>query len=256
MSPEANSSAPTALIAEDEPLLADELRELLGTLWPQLRVVAVVHDGAAALQAIEAQAPDIALLDIRMPRLSGLDVARRVSGRCQVAFISAYDQHAIEAFEAGGVDYVLKPLAAARLLITIERLKARLGLPPPDLQRALQQLATGGALGGQRHLQWIKASSGSTLQLITVAEIIYFQADSRYTMVVTAAGESVIRTTIKELCDELDPTHFWQVHRSTIVNVHAIDRLLRDGRGMSIRLKGRDEALAVSSQYQALFRQM
>jgi DNA-binding LytR/AlgR family response regulator len=248
---------PTAVIAEDERLLADELAEHLAALWPQLRIVDRVGDGPAALQAIETHAPDIAFLDIRMPRLSGLEVARRVVGRCHVAFISAYDQHAIEAFEAGGIDYVLKPLAAARLLTTVERLKARLGGNPADFQRALQQLAARGPLSPQRHLQWINASQGSTVRLITVDEVHYFKADSGYTMVMTSEGEALIRKGIKELADELDPTLFWQVHRSTIVNVHAIDRLHRDARGsMFLKLKGRDETLAVSSQYHSLFRQM
>ena len=250
------AAAPTAIIAEDEPLLAEELREQLAALWPQLRVAEVAHDGIAALHAIDTHAPDIALLDIRMPRMSGLDVARRVAGRCHVAFISAYDQHAIAAFEAGGVDYVLKPVAAARLATTVERLKGRLGTATPDLQRMLQQLAAGAATG-TRHLQWINASRGSAVQLITVQEILYFHADSKYTLVVTPDGESLIRKTIKELCDELDPTMFWQIHRSSLVNVHAIDRVQRDSRGtMQLRLKGRDEALSVSSQYQSLFRQM
>jgi DNA-binding LytR/AlgR family response regulator len=253
----ASMQAPRAVVAEDEPLLAEELVEQLASLWPELRVVAVEHDGAAALRAIESHAPDIAFLDIHMPRLSGLDVARRVSGSCHVAFISAFDQHAIEAFEAGGVDYVLKPLGAARLMTTVERLRARLGRNPADIQLALQRLVGNGALQTQRHLQWIGASRGSTVQLITVDEILYFKADSKYTLVFTAEGESVIRKTIKELCDELDPTLFWQVHRSTIVNVHAIDRLLRDSRGnMTLKLKRRNETLAVSGQYQALFRQM
>jgi DNA-binding LytR/AlgR family response regulator len=248
---------PTAVIAEDEPLLADDLREQLGALWPQLEIVAVEHDGVAALRAIEAHKPDIALLDIRMPRMTGLDVARQVSGRCHVAFISAYDQHAIAAFEAGGVDYVLKPIAAARLATTVDRLKARLETTAPDLQRVLQQLAAGVASGPQSYLQWINASRGTAVQLITVEEILYFRADSKYTLVVTADGESLIRKTIKELCDELDPTMFWQIHRSSLVNVHAIDRVQRDSRGnMHLRLKNRDETLPVSSQYQPLFRQM
>ena len=249
---------PTALIAEDEPLLADEIAERLAALWPQLHIVANVRDGVAALAAIESQAPDVALLDIRMPLLSGLDVARRVAGRCHVAFISAYDQHAIEAFEAGGIDYVLKPIASARLLTTVERLKSRLGAGGGDLQRVLQQLAAAvGAPGRERYLQWINASHGSAVQLITVDEILCFRADSKYTLVTTRDGESVIRKSIRELCEELDPTMFWQVHRSTIVNVHAIDRLQRDSRGnMLLRLKGRDESLPVSAQYQSLFRQM
>jgi len=259
MSPDASNAlrAPRAVIAEDEPLLAEELRETLLMLWPKLTVLAVAHDGAAALRAIETHAPDIAFLDIRMPRLSGIDVARQVNGRCHVVFISAYDQHAIEAFDAGGVDYLLKPLAAARMLTTIERLESRLRQPPPDLQRALLQLASRAGRPTAPYLRWINASRGSTVQLITVDEVLYFKADSKYTMVVTAEGEALIRKTIRELCEELDPTHFWQVHRSTIVNLHAIDRLVRDTRGnLSIRLKGRDDNLPVSTQYQALFRQM
>jgi DNA-binding LytR/AlgR family response regulator len=249
--------APRAVIAEDEPLLAEELREQLSALWPELVVVAVEHDGIGALHAIESHAPDIALLDIRMPRMTGLDVARRVSSRCHVAFISAYDQHAIAAFEAGGIDYVLKPIATARLATTVDRLKARLETTAADLQKVLQQLAVGAAAGPQRHLQWINASRGTSVQLITVEEVLYFRADTKYTLVVTPDGESLIRKTIKELCDELDPTMFWQVHRSSLVNVHAIDRVERDSRGnMLLRLKGRGETLPVSSQYQPLFRQM
>ena len=247
---------PTAVIAEDEPLLADELVERLDSLWPELAIVEIAPDGAAALRAIDRHAPDVAFLDIRMPILTGIEVAQRVSSRCHVAFISAYDQHAIAAFEAGGADYVLKPLVSARLLTTVERLKARLAHAPADVQRALAQLASSSSVG-TRHLQWINASRGTAVQLITVDEVLYFKADSKYTLVVTADGESVIRKSIRELNDELDPTSFWQVHRSTIVNVHAIDRLDRDSRGnMTLKLKNRGETLAVSAQYQPLFRQM
>ena len=249
-------TAPRAVIAEDETLLVDELRETLAALWSELEVVAVAHDGAEALQVIEKTAPDIAFLDIHMPRLSGLDVARRVAGRCHVVFISAYDQHAVEAFEAGGVDYVLKPIAASRLLTTIERLRGRIGRAPIDMHRALQNF-THVQAGPQHYLQWINASHGATLRVITVNEILYFKADSKYTLVITAHGEAAIRKTIKELHHELDPTQFWQVHRSTIVNVHAIDRLQRAGRGnLVIHLKGCDDVLPVSVQYHALFRQM
>jgi len=247
---------PVAIIAEDEPLLADELAEQLSMLWPQLRIAARARDGAEALQAIEAHAPDIAFLDIQMPVLSGIDVARRVSERCCVAFISAFDQHAIAAFEAGGVDYVLKPVATARLATTVERLKGQLGRSPAPLRQVLDQLAKG-ERGTRRHLQWISASRGPALQLLMVEDVHYFKADGKYTAVVTADGEWLIRKTIKELGEELDPTEFWQVHRSSIVNVHAIDRLLRDGRGnMTLCLKGRPETLIVSAPYQLLFRQM
>ena len=249
--------APTAVLAEDEPLLADELAELLGVLWPQLRIVARAGDGPAALHAIEAHAPTFAFLDIHMPCLSGLDVARQIAGRCHVAFISAYDQHALEAFEAGAIDYVLKPIVAARLLTTIQRMKTRVGTAPPDLSR-LQLPSTETAAAGRSHwLQWINASRGAAVRLIMVDEILYFKADNKYTLVVTSDCESLIRKTIKELSEELDPTMFWQVHRSSIVNVHAIDSVVRDDRGnMNLRLKGRSEALPVAEQYHPLFRQM
>ena len=249
-------SAPTAVIAEDEPLLADELRERLSALWPELGVAGTANDGAAALLAIQQHAPDVAFLDIRMPLMSGLEVARRIHGVCHIVFISAYDQHAIEAFEAGGLDYVLKPLSSGRLALTVERVKSRIASTGPDLLSVLDRLAAT-ATGARQHLQWINASRGNAVQLITVDEIQYFQADSKYTLVVTSDGEALIRRTIKELTEQLDPTIFWQVHRSTIVNVHFIDRVQRDHRGnMALQIKGRTESLPVSVQYHVLFRQM
>jgi len=252
----AGTPGPTAILAEDEPLLADELSDLLKVLWPQLRIVARAGDGVAALNAVDSFVPDVALLDIHMPLLSGIEVARRIAGRCHVAFITSYDQHALEAFEAGAIDYVLKPPTAARLITTVERLKARLLQPPPDLRRALQGVDRAPA-AAPRYLQWINASRGSAVQLITVEEIVYFRSDQKYTLVVTPDGEALIKKTIKELTDELDPTMFWQVHRSTVVNVHAIHSVTRDGRGsLTLRLKQRPETLPVSEAYNHLFRQM
>jgi DNA-binding LytR/AlgR family response regulator len=252
----AGETGPTAILAEDEPLLADELADLLSVLWPQLRVVARAGDGVAALNAVDSFRPDFALLDIHMPLLSGIEVARRIAGRCHVAFITSYDQHALEAFEAGAIDYVLKPPTAARLITTVERLKARLKQPPADLRRALQSVDRVPA-AAPRYLQWINASRGSAVQLITVEEIVYFKSDQKYTLVVTPDGEALIKKTIKELTDELDPTMFWQVHRSTVVNVHAIHSVTRDGRGsLTLRLKQRPETLPVSEAYNHLFRQM
>ncbi len=225
-------------------------------LWPQLRIVARAGDGVAALNAVDSFRPDVALLDIHMPLLSGIEVARRIAGRCHVAFITSYDQHALEAFEAGAIDYVLKPPTAARLITTVERLKARLQQPPADLRRALQSVGPAPAVA-PRYLQWINASRGSAVQLITVEEIVYFKSDQKYTLVVTPDGEALIKKTIKELTDELDPTMFWQVHRSTVVNVHAIHSVTRDGRGsLTLRLKQRPETLPVSEAYSHLFRQM
>jgi len=247
---------PTAILAEDEPLLADELADLLARLWPQLQIVERVADGIGALHAVEAHRPDLAFLDIRMPLLTGLDVARQIAGRCHVALITAFDNHALEAFEAGAVDYVLKPFSAARLMVTVQRLKSRLERAPVNLA----DMAAGEApreSAPPRYLQWINASRGAAVRIITTDGILYFKADAKYTMVVTAEAEALIRKTIKELADELDPLVFWQVHRSTIVNVHAIDSVRRDDRGnLFLRLKQRSEMLPVSEAYAHRFRQM
>ncbi len=248
--------SPTALIAEDEPLLAEALAEDLDALWPALRIVARAGDGVSALHALEAHLPDIAFLDIHMPRLSGLDVARQIAGRCHVVFITAFDQHALAAFDAGAIDYIVKPLELARLVTTVQRLKARLLQQPIDLSRmAVGPEARAGAAAS--HLQWVRVSRGSTVRLLTVEEICYFKADSKYTLVVTADSESLIRKTLKELVCELDPNMFWQIHRSVLVNVRAIDSVLRNGDGeLAVRLKQRHETLAVSEQHHHLFRQM
>jgi DNA-binding LytR/AlgR family response regulator len=242
-----------AIIAEDEPLLREELAELLASLWPELGIVAQTADGIATLQALEKQTPDILFLDINMPGLNGLEVARQASGRCHVVFVTAYDQHTLAAFEQGAADYLLKPVTTARLATTVARLKERIGRPAPALEGLLRELG-----GGQRgYLRWINASQGQTVRVITVEDVCYFQADAKYTRVVTVEGESLIRKPIKELSQELDPASFWQIHRSTIVNVHAIAGVVRDLRGRTqVRLKRREELLAVSDAYTPLFRQM
>ncbi len=236
-------------------MLADELADLLGAVWPELQIVVRANDGVSALNMFEMHAPDLAFLDIRMPLLDGIEVARRIAGRCHVVFITSYDQHAIEAFEAGAIDYVLKPPTAARLVTTVQRLKLRLQQRPSDLPSMLKGF--GATPAAPRHLQWVNASRGAAVRLITVEEILYFKSDQKYTMVVTPDSESLIKKTIKELADELDPTVFWQVHRSAIVNVHAIDSVIRDERGnLTLRLKQRRETLPVSDAYHHLFRQM
>jgi len=249
-------AAPTAVLAEDEPLLADELADLLHALWPQLKIVSRVCDGVAALNAVETHAPDVAFLDIHMPLLTGIEVARQLAGRCHVTFITSYDEHALEAFEAGAIDYVLKPPTAARLVTTVQRLKARLQQPPAYLQRALKDFGRN-VPAAPHYLQWINASRGAAVRLITVEEVLYFKSDAKYTMMVTPDAETLIKKTIKDLTDELDPTMFWQVHRSTVVNVHAIDSVIRDYRGnLKLRLKQRSETLSVSEAYARLFHQM
>lgn len=251
------SAAPTAILAEDEPLLAGEFADLMARLWPQLDIVAKVTDGVAALHAIEAHAPDLAFLDIHMPLLSGLDVARQVAGRCHVALITAFDEHAIEAFEAGAVDYVLKPFNAARLVVTVQRLKSRLKQAPVDMGRIALAASEDRPAPARRYLQWINASRGAAVRIITTEDIQYFKADNKYTLVVTADSEALIKKPIRELVEELDPAVFWQIHRSTVVNVNAIDSVLRDDRGnLNLRLKRRQESLAVSDAYTHRFRQM
>ena len=256
MPAEQRASNPTALLAEDEPLLAAELGEALGQLWPELRIEAVAADGVAALREFERLAPDVAFLDIQMPKVSGLEVASQIGRRAHVVFVTAYDEHAVRAFEAGAVDYVLKPIQMARLATTIHRVKERLGSPPANLDKELRRIGEA-VPTPRRHLQWINASRGNGVRMIMVDDICYFKADHKYTLVVEEAGESVIRKTIRELAEELDPVMFWQVHRSKLVNVTAIDTVLRDDRGgLQLQLKHRTERLTVSEPYFPLFRQM
>ena len=248
-------SRPSAVIAEDEVILRDELAEMLGSLWPELNLVAKVEDGVAALAALDQHAPDIVFLDIQMPRLTGLDVARQATHRCHVVFVTAYEEFAVNAFVQGAVDYVLKPFTAGRLATTVTRLKNKLSSEPADLSRVLEQLTLKNA--EKNYLRWINASRGAAVRLITVEEILYFKSDNKYTLVVTADGESLIRKTIRELTDELDPAVFWQTHRSTVVNVNAIDSVVRDiGGHPQVRLKSRKEMLPVSDQYAHRFKQM
>ncbi len=249
-------SAPTAIIAEDEPLLRAELAEMLAAQWPELGVRAEVGDGMAAARALDEFAPDILFLDIEMPGMTGLQVAQRASGKCHIVFVTAYDKYAVAAFEQGAVDYVMKPFSEARLAATIARLKSRLQGPPANLDGILRTLAT--TLSKQKDfLRWITASQGDSLRLITVDEILYFRADHKYTLVVTPDTEALIRRPLKSLAEEVDPNSFWQIHRSALVNVGAIAGVDRDVRGhLQVRLKGRKETLPVGENYVHLFKQM
>jgi DNA-binding LytR/AlgR family response regulator len=245
-----------AVIAEDEPVLRAELRDTLLRLWPELVISAEAEDGIQALHALTQHAPDILFLDIQMPGLSGLDVARQASGKCHVAFVTAYDKYAVAAFEQGAVDYVMKPFSAARLATTIARLKETITSAPANLEGLLRSLAETAGLR-KEYLRWVTASQGNDLRLITVEEVIYFRADNKYTTVVTATQESLIRRPIKQLLDELDPQTFWQIHRGTLVNVNAIAGVVRDGgERLRVKLKRRSETLVVSEPYYHLFRQM
>ncbi|MBU6485622.1 MAG: response regulator transcription factor [Betaproteobacteria bacterium] len=245
-----------AVIAEDEAVLRAELRDGLLRLWPELVVSAEAEDGIEASRALVTHAPDVLFLDIQMPGLSGLEVAKQASGKCHVAFVTAFDKYAIAAFEQGAVDYVMKPFSAARLATTVARLREKIATTPANLDGLLRALAD--ATGSRKeYLRWITASQGNDLRLITVEEVCYFQADNKYTLVVTPERESLIRRPIKELTDELDPQTFWQIHRGTVVNVNAIAGVTRDmGGRLRVKLKQRKETLAVSEPYSHLFRQM
>jgi len=244
-----------ALIAEDEPLLRKQLRETLAALWPELVIVDEAEDGITALAAVEKHAPDIAFLDIRMPLKSGLDVARDLAGRCHVVFVTAYDEYAVSAFEEGAVDYVLKPPTQERMDKVVQRLKSRLAGAQLDLSALLARLAA--RESGTGPLKWVRASLGPAMRMIDVNDVLYFQAEDKYTKVVTSDGEALIRKPIKELYEELDPDAFWQIHRSTIVNLRAIARVERDWRDQPvILLKDRGEKLTVSRTFAHRFKAM
>lgn len=245
-----------ALIAEDEANLREELRETLAAVWPELVVCGVAADGFQALELLEQRAPDVLFLDIQMPGPSGLEVARRASGKAHVVFVTAYDTYAVAAFEQGAIDYVMKPFDAERLADTVRRLKSRVDSTPARLEGLLKALYE--RLGtGREYVRWITASQGQELRLITMEEICYFQADNKCTLVVTADKESLIYRPIKELSEALDPSTFWRIHRGTIVNIQHIAGISRDYRGrFLVKLKQRSETLPVSAPYAHLFKQM
>ncbi|MDT9000690.1 LytTR family DNA-binding domain-containing protein [Paucibacter sp. APW11] len=252
-----NSPTLTALVAEDEATLREELIEQLNQLWPELQIVGPARDGLEALRLFDELRPDIVFLDIEMPGATGLEVARQIGQRAHIVFVTAYDQFAIEAFEQGVVDYLLKPLSPARLFTAISRLKQRLATPPADISPVLARLQERGGEAIKPQLRWINASIGQTLRLITVDEVCYFQSDNKYTRVVTRDSEALIRKPLKELTEELDAQQFWQIHRSTLVNVSAISGLTRDFRGrLQVKLKDRSDTLLVAESYAHLFKQM
>ena len=254
-----NDAAITALIAEDEAPQRAALLEMLASAWPALDVIAACEDGIAALQAAAEHRPQVAFLDIRMPGVGGLDVARAVvAGGGLVVFTTAYDEYAIRAFEAGAVDYLLKPVTDARLRVAIDRLQARLAQPAADdLQALVDDLEARLRPQGERQIRWISASVGDHVRMIGIDEVLFFQAQDKYVRVVTADGEALIRTPVKELLAGLDPDVFWQVHRGTVVRVSTIDRVRRDELGKArIELRGHRESLPVSAAFVHRFRGM
>lgn len=249
----------TALIAEDEAPQRLALQGQLLEAWPELEIVAVCEDGLSALDAVAVHKPSVAFLDIRMPGVSGLDVARAVVGNGGlVVFTTAYDDYAIGAFEAGAADYLLKPVQPARLARAVERLRERLQqAPAADLQAAIARLEAHLRPTGDKLIRWISASIGDSVRMIGIDEVLCFQAQDKYVRVVTAQDESIIRTSLKELLAGLDPEEFWQVHRGVVVRVNAIDRVRKDEFGRHVlTLKGRGETLPVSAAFQQRFRGM
>jgi DNA-binding LytR/AlgR family response regulator len=245
---------PTALIVEDEPLLRAELRDQLHALWPELEIGAEAENGIEAVAYVESLRPDVVFLDIQVPGLNGLEVARHIPDATQVVFVTAYAEHALRAFETGATDYLVKPLDTGRLMQTVKRLKARGpdgNKPAADIWRQLSS-----APAPVTYLKWLRASVGNVVRLVMVSEVQFFQSDGKYTRVATAGGDALIRLPLKALIEQLDPSQFVQVHRAAIVNLQAIDHIARDGTAMEILLKGRTEKLAVSEAYGRQFRQM
>jgi DNA-binding LytR/AlgR family response regulator len=271
---------PTAIIADDERLMRDLLRTRLSQAWPELQIVGEAKNGDEAVQLVGELQPDLTFLDIRMPGKTGMDAAREIGDASQVVFVTAYDEYAVEAFERGAIDYVLKPPEPERLRITVERLKERLrerlkegaGVPGAAVTGAaanpalnmsdtvsamLTQLAEKIAAPKPRYLQWIQASIGQDLRMIPVEDILFFRSDEKYTCVQTDKLEALIRKPVRDLAEELDPSLFWQIHRATLVNVNAIEGVTRDIRGRHLVLiKGRPDKLEVSRSFLHLFKQM
>lgn len=256
---------PTALIADDEPLLRKALTRLLAQAWPELEVVAQARNGREAVELFEAQQPDICFLDVHMPGMSGVEAARLIGRRAHLVFVTAYDEYAVQAFDEGALDYLVKPLEAARLADTVGRLQERLraAQPLPNTEALLEQLvARLDKDAAPPSLRWIHASVGQALRLIPVDEIDFLRSDEKYTLIAWRGdagkpGEALIRTPLKELVEQLDAAHFVQVHRSVVVNRRAISHVTRGPNETAhIHLKGRDEVLPVSRSYLHLFRQM
>ncbi len=253
----------TALIADDEPLLRERLAAHLARLWPQLEVVAQARNGREAIELFDEHGPDIVFLDVHMPGQNGIEAARAIGRRARIVFVTAYEQYALQAFEQGAVDYLVKPFEEERLAETVRRLQERTAPPPaaeadalaPLLDRLAGELRS--RAPARNHLQWIKASVGPSVKLIPVAEVAYLKSDEKYTLVVWQGGEALIRKTIRELADELDPEAFVQVHRSVIVNLHHVAQVVRGlNETADVHLKGRTEVLPVSRSYLHLFKQM
>ncbi|MBG9386562.1 LytR/AlgR family response regulator transcription factor [Caenimonas aquaedulcis] len=252
----------TALIADDEPLLRERLAALLGNLWPELEIVAQARNGREAVELFEDAQPEVAFLDVHMPGMNGIEVARCIGRRAQLVFVTAFDKYAVQAFEQGAIDYVVKPIGEQRLAETVQRLRERVASPgrdTPQWEATLEKMAAQlrERMAPKPGLKWIKASVGATVKLIPVEQVIYLKSDNKYTLVVWDGGEALIRKTIRELADELDASRFTQVHRSAIVCMDRVSHFTHGpGDSGELHLKGRSERLTVSRSYLHLFQQM
>ena len=252
---------PEAIIADDEEQLRIHLRSKLAELWPELTISGEAKNGIEAVALIESLRPAVAFLDIKMPGLTGLEVAQKISTGCRVVFITAYDQYAVEAFESEAIDYILKPVTEKRLVKTINRLKNQISSasePPLNFSASIERLLA--AINSKEtpgNLKWIKVRHGDEVRLIAIAEVCYFKAEDKYTVVKTLEGESLIKKTIRQLSEELDSDQFWRIHRGTIINVGQIRNVSRSFAGrLIITLKDLPESLTVSRSYAHLFKQM
>ena len=246
----------TALIAEDEPLMRERLLGALKEVWPDLIIAGVAKNGVEAIDLWNQRRPDVAFLDIRMPGKTGLEVAAEIGDAAHIVFITAFDEYAVQAFENGAADYLLKPVETDRLAPAVARVKKRLSSAPADLTGLLGKLLNQNAKSTASKLKWIRASLGNHTKLINVEEVLFFQSDTKYTRIVLKESEALVRTPLKELIDGLDEEIFWQVHRGTIINANAIDRAVREGpEKLVVHIKGHKEKLPVSRQYFHLFKQ-
>jgi DNA-binding LytR/AlgR family response regulator len=246
----------TILIAEDEELMRERLQNQLAQYWPEAKIVAIAENGNDAWDSWLQFEPNVVFLDIQMPGLNGLDVAERIGSRSHIVFVTAYDQFAVDAFDRGAIDYLLKPLDATRLARAVDRIKQRLNQNDASLATILQAIRQAKPAVTVQNVKWLKASVGKQIRLINVDEILFLQSDTKYTRIVLSDGEALIRTGIKELLESLDKEKFWQIHRGTIVNVHAIASAERiDNERLQVHLKASPEKLAVSRAFAHLFRE-
>ena len=252
--------APTAVVADDERLMREQIIGRLKDAWPELLIVGEAVNGREAVAMVQGLEPDIVFLDINMPEMDGIKAAQALSGQAHIVFVTAYDQYAISAFDQGAIDYLVKPVEPERVALACRRLRERLQQRPDpvnDLLEKLSQRLGSDGLKPREYMRWVQASVGANIRMIPTSDILFFRAEDKYTRVQTETFEALIRKPIKELIDELDPKEFWQIHRSTVVRIDAVSQVSRNFRGnQMVHLKGREEKLEVSRSFSHLFKQM